>query len=350
MTKSVEKMKKIRVLVVDDSFVIRNVLEQCLNSHPELEVVAAACDAYEARDMIIKLRPDVMTLDIEMPGMNGLDFLKRLMPQYPMPVIVVSSLDDRVFDALEAGAVDFIHKPGGLTRSQLVDFMSQELNEKVRMAATVKVAEKRKRTGVPGVAGKWSGSNEKQVIAIGASTGGTEAIYDVISNFGVDTPGVVVVQHMPPGFTAMYAERMNNQCKMAVKEARTGDKIKPGQVLLAPGDKHMRVVREKDGYYVECKFGDKVSGHCPSVDVLFHSVAESAKEKGIGIILTGMGMDGADGLMEMYRQGAVTIGQDELTSVVYGMPRAAFNRGAVTYQVGLPGIPAKVYQILSQRK
>ncbi|MDR2888215.1 MAG: chemotaxis response regulator protein-glutamate methylesterase [Lachnospiraceae bacterium] len=342
-------MKKIRVLVVDDSFVIRNVLEQSLNADPQLEVVATASDAYEARDLIIKLRPDVMTLDIEMPRMNGLDFLRRLMPQYPMPVVVVSSLDDRVFDALEAGAVDFVHKPAGLTRSQLSEFMKQELNEKVKVAFTVRVGARPRRATSSPVDAKLTGSSDKDIVAIGASTGGTEAIFDVVSKFNTDIPGVVIVQHMPPGFTAMYAERMNNQCKVAVKEAQNGDKVKQGLVLLAPGDKQMRVIKERDGYHVECKFGEKVSGHCPSVNVLFNSVAVAAKDKAVGVILTGMGGDGAEGLMEMHRQGAVTIGQDEVTSAVYGMPKVAYEMGAVTYQVGLPVVASKIYSVLNNR-
>lgn len=344
-------MNKIRVLVVDDSYVIRNILEQSLNADPEIEVVATACDAFEARDLIIKLRPDVMTLDIEMPRMNGLDFLRKLMPQYPMPVVVVSSLDDRVFDALEAGAVDFVHKPAGLTRSQLTEFMKEELNEKVKVAFSVKVSgRKRKEVASQSAADKLVGSGDKQIIAIGASTGGTEAIYDVIKQFGTDIPGVVIVQHMPPGFTGMYAERMNNQCRVAVKEAQSGDRVKQGQVLLAPGDKQMRVVKSRDGYHVECKFGEKVSGHCPSVNVLFNSVAETVRNSAVGVILTGMGSDGAEGLLEMHRQGAVTIGQDEITSVVYGMPKVAYEIGAVTYQVGLPHIPSKIYSVLNNRR
>ncbi len=345
-------MKKIRVLVVDDSFVIRNVLEQSLNADPALEVIATACNAYEARDLIVKLRPDVMTLDIEMPRMNGLDFLRRLMPQYPMPVVVVSSLDDRVFDAMEAGAVDFVHKPAGLTRSQLAEFMRQELNEKVKVAYTAKLHDRKKKE-VPVVRAdpsRLSGSSETKLIAIGASTGGTEAVRDILTQFATDIPGVVIVQHMPAGFTAMFAERMNNQCQVAVKEAKSGDKVKQGQVLLAPGDKQMRVVKKKDGLTVECKFGERVSGHCPSVNVLFNSVAEAAKDKAVGVILTGMGSDGAEGLLEMHRQGAITIGQDEVTSAVYGMPKVAHEIGAVTYQVGLPNIAPKIYSVLNTRK
>ncbi|MCL2718872.1 MAG: chemotaxis response regulator protein-glutamate methylesterase [Lachnospiraceae bacterium] len=343
-------MKKVRVLVVDDSFVIRNILKQSLEQDSDIEVAGLACDAFEARDMIIKLRPDVMTLDIEMPRMNGIDFLKKLMPQYPMPVIVVSSLDDRVFDALEAGAVDFIHKPGGLTRTQLIEHMKYELNEKVKVAANVKITGRKRREPAAVISDGVTGRAEKEIIAIGASTGGTEALYDIISKFNTDIPGVVAVQHMPPGFTGMYAERMNNQCQVSVKEARDGDRVKQGQVLIAPGDKHMRLVKTDDGYHVVCKFGEKVSGHCPSVNVLFNSVAEVAKDKAVGVILTGMGSDGAAGLMEMHRRGAVTIGQDEVSSIVYGMPKAAYEIGAVTYQVGLSQMAGKIYSVINNKR
>jgi two-component system chemotaxis response regulator CheB len=343
-------MNKVRVLVVDDSFVIREVLRQCLEADPAIEVVGTACDAFEARDMIIKLRPDVMTLDIEMPRMNGIDFLRKLMPQYPMPVIVVSSLDDRVFDALEAGAVDFIHKPGGLTRTQLVEHMKIELVTKVKIANRIKVTGRKRREPTVVISDGITGRPDKEIIAIGASTGGTEATYDIISKLNTDIPGVVIVQHMPPGFTAMYAERLNSQCQVTVKEAKNGDRIKQGQVLIAPGDKQMRLKKEADGFHVECKFGERVSGHCPSVDVLFNSVAEVAKNKAVGVILTGMGSDGAKGLMEMQRQGAVTIGQDEVSSVVYGMPKIAYEMGAVTYQVGLSQMASKIYSVLNAKR
>jgi len=343
-------MKKVRVLVVDDSFVIRNILQQSLELDPDIEVVGAASDAFEARDMIIKLRPDVMTLDIEMPRMNGLDFLRKLMPQYPMPVIVVSSLDDRVFDALEAGAVDFIHKPGGLTRTQLVEHMQIELNEKVKVAARVTVTGRKRREPTVVISDGVVGRPDKEIIAIGASTGGTEALYDILSKFNTDIPGVVIVQHMPPGFTGMFAERLNNQCELTIKEAKDGDRVKKGQVLIAPGDKQMRLMKTAEGYHVTCKFGEKVNGNCPSVDVLFNSVAETAKAKAVGVILTGMGSDGAAGLMEMHRMGAVTIGQDEVSSIVYGMPKVAFDMGAVTYQVGLSQMAKKIYSVLNNKR
>ena len=267
-------MKPIKVLVVDDSLFFRNVLVQCLQTDPNIEVVAQAGDAYQARDAIIKYNPDVMTLDVEMPKMNGIDFLKKLMPQYPLPVVVVSSLNSKVFDALEAGAVDFVNKPAGLDRTKLNDFVKNELVTKIKIASTVKVGNMK---CVKPIADDMSLKNKKlrhSVIAIGASTGGTEAILEVIKRFGNDIPGIVMVQHMPVGFTKMYADRLNNQCRILVKEAQTGDIIMPGQALLAPADRQMKVVKVGDKYQVECRGSERVSGHCPSVDVLFHSVAK----------------------------------------------------------------------------
>jgi two-component system chemotaxis response regulator CheB len=228
--------------------------------------------------------------------------------------------------------------------------MKIELNEKVKTANKVKVTGRKRREPAAVISDGVTGRPDKDIIAIGASTGGTEATYDIISKFDTDIPGVVIVQHMPPGFTAMYAERMNSQCQVTVKEAKHGDRIKHGQVLIAPGDKQMRLVKETDGYHVECKFGEKVSGHCPSVDVLFSSVAEVAKDRAVGVILTGMGSDGANGLMEMHRQGAITITQDEMTSIVYGMPKAAYEIGAATYQIGLAQMAGKIYNVLNSKR
>ena len=340
-------MKTIRVLVVDDSILFRNVLVQSLESDPNIQVVAQARDPYEARDAIIKYRPDVMTLDVELPRMNGIDFLRKLMPQYPLPVVVISALSDKVFDALEAGAVDFVNKPGNMDRVQLNNFLKQELTTKVKIASTAKVGKlKKTELNTTGKDVKVVGSD--RIIAIGASTGGTEAIYEVLKQFRRDVPGIVVVQHMPPGFTKMYAERLNNQCEVAVKEAQTGDKVLQGQVLIAPGDRQMKVVKVGDGYQVECRGEEKVNGHCPSVDVLFESVAGMAGAKALGIILTGMGGDGAKGLLAMRNAGARTIGQDESTCVVYGMPKVAYDIKAVEFQEKLPDIAKRTYAILSK--
>lgn len=341
-------MRPIKVLVVDDSLLFRNLLVQSLDSDPNIQVVAQAGNPYEARDAILRYKPDVMTLDVEMPRMNGIEFLKKLMPQYPLPVVMISSLNGAVFDALEAGAVDFVNKPSNLNREQLGKFLRQELVTKVKIASTAKVGSlKRVDTGD---VGKALAAATDRIVAIGASTGGTEAIYDVVKHFHRDIPGVVIVQHMPPGFTKMYAERLNNQCEVAVKEAQTGDKVLQGQVLIAPGDRHMKVVKVGGIYQVECSGTDKVNGHCPSVEVLFNSVARVAGKKAVGVILTGMGGDGAKGLLEMRKAGAQTIGQNEASCVVYGMPKVAYDIGAVQYQLDLTAIAGKVYNLLSIQK
>lgn len=341
-------MRPIRVLVVDDSLMFRKLLVQGLNSDPNIEVVADVEDVYAARDAILKFKPDVMTLDVEMPRMNGIEFLKRLMPQYPLPVVMISALNNKVFDALEAGAVDFVNKPANLTREQLNNFLTQELAAKVKIASTAKVG-KLKRVDNTQIASHITAAGGKdRIVAIGASTGGTEAIFEVVKRFKRDIPGVVIVQHMPPGFTQMYADRLNNQCEVAVKEAQTGDRVMQGQVLIAPGDRQMRLVKVNGVYQVECRGTEKVSGHCPSVDVLFSSVAKAAGNKAVGAILTGMGADGAKGLLEMRNAGALTVGQDEATCVVYGMPKVAFDIGAVQQQAPITAIAGKIYGLLSK--
>ena len=342
-------MRQIRVLVVEDSVVFRELLVKYLNQDPAITVVAAAKDAFEARDAIIKYKPDVMTLDIELPRMSGLEFLKKLMPQYPLPVVVISSLSDKVFDALNAGAVDFVAKPTGVSRDQLENFVKNELPVKVKVASIAKVSS-RKTAVIPSTNQPLSNDNKDLIVAIGASTGGTEAIATVIREFGKDIPGVVIVQHMPAGFTDMYAKRLNATSQVAVKEAKTGDLVIPGQVLIAPGgDAHMQLVKVNGNYQVVVKQGPKVNGHCPSVDVLFDSVAEIAKDRAVGIILTGMGGDGAKGLLAMRNAGARTIGQDKSTCVVYGMPKVAYDLGAVEYQEKLPDIAKRAYSILSKK-
>lgn len=339
-------MRQIKVLVVDDSLLFRNMLVQSLESDPNIQVVAKVSDPYQARDAILKYKPDVMTLDVEMPRMSGIEFLRKLMPQYPLPVVMISSLNDKVFDALEAGAVDFINKPSNMDRASLELFLKQELVAKVKIASTARVGNM-KRTEAATSTREMNTVAKDRIVAIGASTGGTEAIFEVVKNFRRDIPGVVIVQHMPPGFTKMYADRLNNQCEVAVKEAQTGDKVLPGQVLIAPGDRQMRLVKVGNEFQVECKGTERVSGHCPSVDVLFHSVAKLAGKKAIGVILTGMGGDGAQGLLAMRNAGALTIGEDEASCVVYGMPKVAFDIGAVQYQVPLTSVARKVYSLLN---
>lgn len=341
-------MQPIRVLVVEDSIVFRELLVQNLNKDPMIQVVATAGDPFEARDAILAYKPDVMTSDIEMPKMSGLEFIRKLIPQYPIPVVMISSLSDKVFDALNAGAVDFVAKPSLRSPAQLEEFIRNELIVKIKIAANAKI-----KSRVRAIASQeqqhFSGKKNNLIVAIGASTGGTEAIASVVKDFGTDIPGVVVVQHMPPGFTAMYAKRLDSQCQIKVKEAETGDVVMPGHMLIAPGgDRHMHLVKVGGSYKVECKKGPKVNGHCPSVDVLFDSVAKTAGSDALGIILTGMGGDGAKGLLAMKNAGARTIGQDESTCVVYGMPKVAYDMGAVEHQEKLPDIARKTYALLNK--
>ena len=312
--------------------VFRELLVQNLNRDPSIHVVGTAGDPFQARDAILALKPDVMTLDVELPRMSGIEFLRKLMPQYPLPTIVISSLSDKVFDALNAGAVDFVAKPAVSNRAQLEDFIRNELIVKVKIASSAQIGNIRKplmmQTRSP-----LKLKNKKVLVAIGASTGGTEATLAVAKEFGPDMPGIIVVQHMPPGLTEMYAKRLNDQCQVEVREAKTGDRVTPGLMLVTPGgDRHMRIVEVNGGYQIECKNGPKVNGHCPSVDVMFDSVAKVAGPNALGIILTGMGGDGAKGLLAMRRAGAKTIGQDESTRIVYGMPKVAYDLGAVQYQ------------------
>ncbi len=334
-------MQKIRVLIVDDSALVRQVLAQGLGMDAGIEVVGTAADPYQARDLIVKTRPHVITLDVEMPRMDGVDFLRRLMPQFPLPVVMVSALTQRgkqiTIEALEAGAVDFVTKPS-VNVQQGLQGMMQELRAKVKIASTANVSQwKNKRPVRPARFGRTRALAEStdKVIAIGASTGGTEAIRTVLCSLPANTPGIVIVQHMPPGFTRMFAERLNQQCALHVKEAETGDRIITGRVLIAPGASHMRVHRRGGIYEVVCKDGSPVSGHCPSVDVLMDSVAREVGANALGLILTGMGRDGSQGLLAMREAGARTLGQDEATCVVYGMPKEAFNLGAVMREVPL---------------
>ena len=342
-------MRKIRVLVVEDSLLFRELLVSGLNQDSALEVVATASDPFEARDKIIEYKPDVMTLDIELPKMSGLEFLRKLMPQYPIPVVVISALSEKVFDAMKAGAVEFVAKPRVTDRSQLQAFLANELPVKIKIASTAKVSRYKKPLPV-NHSQSINGDNDSRIIAIGASTGGTEAIAEVIRGFSPDFPGTVVVQHMPPGFTEMYARRLNDQSRVRVREAQSGDMVEKGLVLIAPGgDEHMKVKAVNGRYQVFLQKGEKVNGHCPSVDVLFNSVAQSAGDKAIGIILTGMGGDGAKGLKAMRNTGAMTIGQDESTCIVYGMPKVAYDIGAVMYQDKLQDISKRTYSLLNQK-
>lgn len=340
--------RKIKVLVVDDSLIYRETLAKGIAQDLAIEVVGTAADPFQARDKILELEPDVITLDVEMPRMSGIEFLKRLMPQYPLPVVVVSSVSSNVFDALNAGAVDFVTKPD-YREGKGIGALINELIIKIKIASTAKVGHLKRDISNDYVSGKINSSRNKTVIAIGASTGGTEAVYNIIRMFPRNMTGTVIVQHMPPVFTRMFAERLNNSCLMEVKEAQSGDMIVQGRVLIAPGDKHMRIKSTATGYMVECFQGEKVNGHCPSVDVLFNSVAKLAGKNSVGVILTGMGYDGAKGLLAMRKNGAITIGQDEQSSVVYGMPKVAFDIGAVQEQITLDRIAQKIYSLVGER-
>ena len=338
--------KKIRVMVVDDSVLARTMISNGLNASPQIEVVATSFNAKDARAKVDQFKPDVMTLDVEMPGMNGIDFLKQLLPVVPLPVILVSSLDLRVFDALSAGAVDFVRKPEPGQNEAFIAGLTQ----KVLSAAGAKV----RRAPVapaPMGAARLLGARpamDKVIIGLGASTGGTEATLEVLKRLPADIPGMLIVQHMPTGFTQMYAERLNRLCQMEVREAKHGDEIRRGLALLAPADYQMRVVRSGTRYTVSVQSGEKVSGHRPSVDALFFSMAEQVRCKMVGIIMTGMGRDGADGLLQMRKAGAYTIGQDKESCVVYGMPMVAYDIGAVQIQASCENISNVLLRQLSQ--
>jgi two-component system chemotaxis response regulator CheB len=348
--------KVIRVLVVDDSALVRNILSQGLSMDPQIEVVGVASDPYIARDKIVELNPDVLTLDVEMPRMDGVAFLRKLMPQFPIPTVMVSSLTQRgkqiTIDALEAGAVDFVAKPTTNVSAGL-NAMLAELRAKVKVAATANVAHWKGKKIAPRpqtAAPKALAESTDKVIAIGASTGGTEAIRRVVEEFPANTPGVVIVQHMPPGFTKMFSERLDSLCQMEVREAKDGDRIRTGLILVAPGGVQMKVIRSGGFYQVRCGGTEKVSGHCPSVDVMMHSVAQHVGKNAIGAMLTGMGQDGADGMLAMKTAGARCIAQDEASSVVFGMPKVAFEKGGAERLVSLDKIAPSLLGLLTEKK
>jgi two-component system chemotaxis response regulator CheB len=329
-----------------------------ISADPGITVVATASDPFDARDKILVHHPNVMVCDVHMPKMNGIEFLRKLLPQYPIPVIVISTVSTLVFDAMNAGAVDFIPKPDAQFAS--VEKFIEALIEKIKIASRAKIvqpvnmpagAEPAGAGSTPGepsapqADAKPSGAAPK-LIAIGASTGGTEAIHTLLKGLPTHVPGIVIVQHIPSKFSRMFAERLNESLAFRVKEAETGDPVESGTVLIAPGDRHMRVKRAGDQFKVVCFPGEKVNRHCPSIDVLFESVAQEAGNRSIGIILTGMGYDGARGLLAMRRKGARTIGQDQASSVVYGMPKAAYDLGAVEKQCSLAAMPHVLCRML----
>lgn len=347
-------MRKIKVLVVDDSALVRDILAQGLAMDPAIEVVGVASDPFIARDKIVRLKPDVLTLDVEMPRMDGLEFLRHLMPQYPLPVIIVSALTRKgaaiTLAALEAGAVDVVTKPStDIARS--LNVMLGDLRNKVKIAASANVSAWRanQKSSIPVRTDSQAlAESTDKVIAVGASTGGTEAIRKILQSFPTTIPGVVVVQHMPVEFTRHFADSLNDLCAMEVKEAKTGDRVLPGRALIAPGDRHMTVRRSGGTYLVNCQPGEKVCGHCPSVEVLFQSVAKYVGANAIGLMLTGMGSDGANGMLAMRQAGARTIAQDETTSVVFGMPKVAYERGGAEYLLPLGVIPLTVMKLLAK--
>jgi two-component system chemotaxis response regulator CheB len=342
----------IRVLVVDDSAVVRKVISEELSRFNDIQIVGTAVDPYAARDKIVQLRPDVVTLDMEMPRMDGLSFLEKLMQHYPLPVVVLSSLtpknSETALRALELGAVEVLCKPGG---SYATKNISLNLVRAIRAAASARVA-----AALPA---KVNGSSVKpvlessrlaqtthKVVAIGASTGGTRAIETVLRSLPATTPGTVIVQHMPENFTSSFAARLNETCAMEVREAKDQDRVVPGVALVAPGNRHMLLERSGAVYLVRVKDGPRVHYQRPSVDVLFQSVARNAGRNAVGVILTGMGADGACGLLEMHQQGASTIAQDEESCVVFGMPKEAIKLGGVDEIVALPRVAQSIVNAL----
>ncbi len=338
----------VRVLVVDDSAVVRRIFEQELSRDPAIDVVGVAPDPYIARDKIVKLKPDVVTLDVEMPRMDGITFLRKIMHYYPLPVIIVSSLTpaggDLAMEALDAGAVDVMSKPGA---SYTVSDMSVQLADKIKAAArvTVKKYAAAPKGAAPAKQRLAMTRTTNKVVAVGASTGGTVALSEVLTAMPANAPGMVIVQHMPETFTRSFAERLNGICAMEVKEAVTGDRVIPGRALIAPGNYHMLLRRSGAVYQVQVKNGPLVCRQRPSVDVLFKSVAQYAGQNAVGVILTGMGNDGASGLKLMNDNGAVTIAQDEASCVVFGMPKSAIEMGAADHVVSLGNIPATILNL-----
>jgi len=345
-------------MIIDDSLFFRTFLTQKLGWDPEIDIVGCFGDPVEASKKITVLRPDVITCDMEMPNMRGNEFLRAVLPKHPnIKVVIISALSGNVFDAMQAGAIDFVGKPRSQPGYDENMFLA-DITQKIKIAATAhthaefgaaparpvaKPAAAPMRTSIPGV-------TSKSVIAIGASTGGTEAIIEVIKRFPASTPGVVIVQHMPPVFTRMYAERVDRLSPMKVSEACNGDRVMQGVILIAPGgDQQMYLRQDANGYFVYLAPGEKVSGHCPSVDVLFDSVAKTAGRNAVGVLLTGMGADGARGLTDMKKAGAHTIGQDEESCVVYGMPMDAYKRGGVSEQLPLSSIGDAVLRRFGRR-
>ncbi len=344
---------KIRVLIVDDSAVARDVIERGLSRNPEIEIVGKASDAFSARDRIVLRKPDVVTLDVEMPKMDGIEFLKRLLPQYPIPVVVVSAVttegSQRALEALSAGAVAVVGKPRANDREGLAT-MLDELSDAVLEASKARIHAVSKPGPVhsKGISRAVGVPGANRLVAIGASTGGTTALNSILPSLPADFPPIVVVQHMPPVFTRMFAEALGRVSHMRIKEAAEGDSLEQGLALIAPGDFHMRIIGDGRQYRVRLDHAEKVSGHRPSIDVLFSSVARAFGAKAVGLLMTGMGRDGADGLLEMRKVGARCIAQDEQSSVVFGMPKEAWKIGAAESLVALDDIPNTLVSLLDE--
>ncbi len=340
----------IRVLIVDDSAVVRQVLKRALEADPEIKVIGTAPDPYVARDMIASETPDVITLDVEMPRMDGITFLRKLMSFHPIPTIVISSLTREgtrmAIEALQAGAVQVLAKP---QNAYSVGDLEKELVDAVKTAATTKVS-KLVFEKTPIQSKTPLACTTNQILAIGASTGGTRAIEEVLSHLPANCPGTVIVQHIPEHFSKSFALRLNDICDMEVLEAVDGESVTPGKVLIAPGHSHMLLRRSGARYFVEVKPGPTVSGHRPSVDVMFRSVAKCAGQNAIGVLLTGMGCDGARGLLELKLAGALTLTQDEASCVVYGMPMQAVKIGASTQEVALKDMAATIVESLNSHQ
>jgi two-component system chemotaxis response regulator CheB len=337
----------IKVLIVDDSALMRQLLKEILSKDPEIEVVGIAPDPIVAMQKIEQTKPDVLTLDVEMPRMDGLQFLEKLNATHPMRVVMVSSLTEKgaqtTLRALELGAIDFVTKPS-IDMLSGVAGLATEITDKIKAAAGARIGLRRVSCARPAapLAVKAMIKTTHKVIAIGASTGGTEALYSVLTALPADTPGIVIVQHMPPGFTSSFAQRLDSACNIRVREARDGERILPGHALIAPGDFHMKVVRDGANYLVRVGKAPPVNRFRPSVDVLFRSCASNIGANSVGVILTGMGYDGAAGMLEMRQAGAATIAQDEASCIVFGMPKEAIARGGVQDVVSLERMPQQI--------
>lgn len=345
-----DDVNKIKVLIVDDSAMVRKIFSEELSKYSDIQVVGVAPDPYVAREKIVNLKPDVLTLDIEMPRMDGLTFLRKLMKYYPVPTIIVSSLTPQggklTLEAMDIGAVDVIAKP---STAYSVGDMSAQLVEKIRAASRVRII--KRDDSVTNVASvqepiRALAQTSNKVIAIGASTGGTEALKNVLTKMPPNSPGIVIVQHMPANFTTAFAARLNDLSQIAVKEAEDNDSVTPGTALLAPGNYHMILRRSGARYYVEVKTGPMVHHQRPAVDVLFKSTAKYAGANAIGVILTGMGSDGAEGLLEMKKAGAGTIAQDEKSCVVFGMPKEAIKLGAADKVVSIEQVASEIIKMV----